>query len=115
MACMAAQVGAMEVAAETLDGDMQLPIKIPYDLMLTKWSSILNPVIANPLNDVSFLKNIALATGNNTVPHLLARMQEGWFITDINAAATIYRYKPLNSQFLYLNASAPVTVNIGVF
>ena len=94
---------------------MQLPIKIPFDLMLTKWSSILNPLIANPLNQISILKNINLASGNNQIPHLLGRMQQGWFLTDINAAATVYRYSPFNGDFLYLNASAPAVVNIGVF
>lgn len=83
--------------------------------MLTKWSSILNPLLANPINQVSILKNVVLAIGNNTVPHLLGQMQRGWFITDINAASSIYRYSPLNEQFLYLNSSAAVTVSIGVF
>lgn len=94
---------------------MQLPIKIPYDLMLTRWSSILNPLLANPLSGVSILPDVVLSTGNNKIPHLLGRMQQGWFLTDIDAASTIYRYLPFSTNFLYLNASAPVTVNIGVF
>lgn len=94
---------------------MQLPIRIPFDLMLTKWSSILNPLLANQLNQASILKNIVLAIGNNKIPHLLGDLQRGWFITDINGIATIYRYSPFNEQFLYLTSSAVVTVNIGVF
>lgn len=94
---------------------MQLPIRIPYDLLLTKWSSILNPLIANPLNDVSILKNVILASGNNKIPHLLDRPQQGWFILDINSAITLYRSQPLNSQFLYLTASGAATVSLGVF
>lgn len=94
---------------------MQLPIKIPFDLMLTKWSSILNPLIANKLNDVSILKGISLIVGETKIPHLLDRHQQGWFILDVNAAATIYRSKPLESSFLYLTSNAVATVNIGVF
>lgn len=105
---------------ETLDfqtpgGDMQLPIKIPFELMLTKWSSILNPLLGNPMNQVSILKNISLAIGETKIPHLLGRPQMGWFIADINAAATIYRSKPLESSFLYLTSNAIAVVNIGVF
>jgi hypothetical protein len=98
---------------------MQLPLyntKI-HDLSIlqTRWKSIIDPVIANPLNSVSILNNIALVSGNNQISHLLGQMQQGWFLTDIDAAATIYRYQPFNSTYLYLNASAPVTVSIGVF
>ena len=94
---------------------MQLPIKIPYDLMLTKWASILNPVIANKLNGVSILSNIVLAVGSNKIPHLLGRAQQGWFVTDVNGIATIYRSKPFEANFIYLTSSAIVTVSIGVF
>lgn len=94
---------------------MQLPIKIPFDLMLTKWSSILNPLLANRLNSVSILKKVVLAIGENKIPHLLDREQQGWWITDVNAIATIYRSKPLESSFLYLTSSAVVTINLGVF
>lgn len=94
---------------------MQLPTKIPFDLMLTKWSSILNPLIANPLNDLSILKNVALGIGETKIPHLLGRMQQGWMILDVNGVATIYRSKPLESLFLYLTSSAAVTVQLGVF
>lgn len=83
--------------------------------MLTRWASILNPLLANPLNGVSILKNITLAVGNNKVPHLLGRMQQGWFLTDLGAVASIYRYSPFNESYLYLNSTGIVVVNIGVF
>lgn len=94
---------------------MQLPIKIPYDLMLTKWSSILNPLIGNQFNRISLLKNVALIVGETKIPHLLGRPQKGWFIVDINAAANIYRSEPLESNFLYLTSDAVATVSLGVF
>lgn len=94
---------------------MQLPIKIPFDLMLTRWSSILNPLIANQLNGVSILKNISLVIGENKIPHLLDKKQQGWMILDIDGDSDIYRSQPLNSSYLYLTSSAAVTVNLGVF
>lgn len=94
---------------------MQLPIKIPFELMLTKWSSILNPFLANPMNQTSILKNVSLAASETKIAHLLGRPQRGWFIVDVDGAATIYRSQPFNSQFLYLTSNAAVTVNIGVF
>ena len=95
---------------------MQLPTQIPFALLLTKWSAILNPVIASPMVGVSILKDISLTdTAYNQIPHLLGQMQSGWFIVDQNAAASIFRSKPFNSNYLYLNSSAAVTVSIGVF
>lgn len=105
----------MALAGRTRVGDMQLPLKIPYDLMLTKWSSILNPLLSNPINQVSILRDVALTTGETKIPHLLGRPQRGWFIVDIDAGVTIYRSKPLESLFLYLTSSADANVNIGVF
>lgn len=102
-------------AAARRDGDVQLPIKIPFELMLTKWSSILNPFLANTLNGVSLLTNIPLVSGTNKIPHLLGQMQTGWFLTDIDGAAVIYRNQPFNINFLFLSSSAPVTVSLGVF
>ena len=93
---------------------MQLPIKMPFELMLTKWASILNPVIANPLNGVLILKNVALVSGNNQIPHLLQQIQQVWIITDIQGVADIYRYQAFDAVYLYLNASTGVTVSIGV-
>lgn len=94
---------------------MQLPIKLPFELMLTKWSSILNPLLSNKLNNVSVLKGVVLAIGENKIPHLLGRDQQGWYVTDINAVATLYRSKPLEASFLYLTSSAVATINLGVF
>jgi hypothetical protein len=84
-------------------------------LMQSRWISILNPVLENPTTNLTILKNVSLVSGDNTVPHLLQQMQQGWVILDINAAATIYRYAPFTDTYLYLHASAPVTINLGVF
>lgn len=93
----------------------QLPINLPVPLMQTKWASQLNPVLANPLNSVSILKNVDLLTGANIINHLLGREMQGWMILDIDAAVVPYRSAPFNNLTLTLTASAPCTVNIGVF
>lgn len=98
---------------------MQLPFQqtLVRDLsiMQSKWKSILDPVLGNPTTNMAILENVALATGNNKVPHLLQRIQQGWIITDIQGVASIYRNRPFENIYLFLNASAPVIVNIGVF
>lgn len=98
---------------------MQLPKILSEDqslqLMQTKWASILNPLLAQPLSSMNILPSITLVTGDNVVNHLLARKMQGWFITDINAAATIYRNAPLNAETITLNSSANCVINLAVF
>jgi hypothetical protein len=84
-------------------------------LLQTKWKSLLDPIAANPMTNMSILQNVVLASGNNQIAHLLGQMQQGWVIVDIQGAANIYRNKAFNSTYLYLNSSAAVTVNLGVF
>lgn len=94
---------------------MQLPINLTASLQTTRWKSLLDPILANPLNNVSILKNVSLVTGTNTINHLLGRTQQGWFLTDIDAAATIYRSAAFNDKTLTLTSSANCVVSIGVF
>lgn len=92
-----------------------LPLKMPSDPIATRWKALIDPLLKNPLNGVQILEGVRLNAGITVINHLLGRMQQGWFITDINGAATIYRSKPLNGLTLTLTSSAAVTVNIGVF
>jgi hypothetical protein len=94
---------------------MQLPLQTTFSLLQTRWKSILDPVLANPMTNMSILKNVALGVGNNQISHLLGQTQQGWIITDIQGVSTIYRNKPFNGVYLYLNSSASVIVSIGVF
>lgn len=94
---------------------MQLPINLTDSLQQTRWKSILDPLLANPLNNISVLENVSLTTGANTINHLLGRMMQGWLILDIDGAATIYRSEPMSDITLTLTSSANVTVNLGVF
>lgn len=94
---------------------MQLPLQKSLELLQTRWKAILDPVLKNQLNGVSILKNVSLIIGETKIPHLLGEKQQGFQILDINAAATIYRSKPLEGSFLYLTSDAAVTISLGVF
>jgi hypothetical protein len=84
-------------------------------LMQSSWASQLNPVLKNPLTNPSLLSGISLVSGTNVINHHLGSTPVGWFITDTNAAATIYRSQPFNSTTLTLTSSAPCVVSLAVF
>ena len=94
---------------------MSLPQKLPLPLMQTQWAAQLNPLLDNPLSSAILLEGVSLNNGVTVVNHLLGRQMQGWFIVDINGAATVYRSAPMNNKTLTLTSSAAVTVNIGVF
>lgn len=94
---------------------MQLPLLSEIKALASQWKSLLDPVVANPLNGVSILSNVVLANGTTVINHKLDQRQQGWFLVDVNAAATIYRSQPFNSKTLTLVSNAAVTVSIGVY
>lgn len=94
---------------------MQLPLGLSLSALATRWKAILDPLLANPINSISILQNVKLNSGTTVINHKLGQVQQGWFLTDINGAATVYRSAPFNSTTLTLTSSAGVTVNIGVF
>lgn len=94
---------------------MQLPLLSDFAGLVTRWKSILDPVLKNPLNSVSILPSVDLVSGTTIINHRLGKMQQGWFILDVDASAIIYRSQPFNDKTLTLVSSAAVTVNIGVF
>lgn len=83
--------------------------------MQTKWKSILDPLLKNPINGISILSNVQLIDGSTVINHGLGQLQQGWFLIDIDGAATIYRSQPFSTTTLTLVSSAAVTVSIGVF
>lgn len=99
---------------------MALPI-IPkandqsFVLMQTQWKSQLDPIIANPLLDGVHVKNVSLNVGDNQINIRLDRMMQGWFLTDQDAAASIYRSQPINSSTLTLFSDAAVKVSLWIF
>lgn len=94
-----------------------LPLQLPLPQMQTRWASILNPVIANPIMGGLSLSGVKLQTGSNVLNHTLARTMQGWLITDTDAAVTVYRpaTAAFNNLTLTLVASGAVTVNLWVY
>ncbi len=97
----------------------QLPYIQTQDRVLsqieTQWKSALDPLLANPVSQGILLKNIALANGTTVINHLLDRNQQGWIVTDVSGAATIYRSQPFNNKTLTLTSNAAVSVNLLVY
>lgn len=94
---------------------MILPQQLVLSAMQTKWAAILEPVLQLALLKGVSVEGVKLSTGNNSINHKLGRAPQGWFITDINAAASIYRSEPFNSLSLTLNSDAACTVNLYVY
>ena len=96
---------------------MALPLNLPLPKMQTIWKSQIDPVLANPTNNISILSNVSLINGTNVINHKLGRTPQGWIVTDVQGAASIYR--PSTAQFndltLTLISNAAVTASIGVF
>lgn len=90
----------------------QLPKQLPLERMQSIWKSQLDPILANNIINGSQLTNISLISGVTVINHLLSRKQQGWFITDIDGAAQVYRSQPFNDKTLTLTSDAPVIVNI---
>lgn len=85
------------------------------NMIQNQWAAILNPLLSNPITKGNLLTNVALASGVTVINHLLDRQQQGWVLTDVSGAATIYRSQPLNSKTLTLTSDAAVTVNLLVY
>jgi hypothetical protein len=102
---------------------MALPIFQTADrilsMMQTQWSSMLNPVINNPLNQSILLKNVALVAGPNTVAHRLGRELQGWIpVTIPGAAPTLYDLQATNpnpDKTLIVVSDMAITLNLVVF
>jgi hypothetical protein len=93
----------------------QLSSKLPWELANPLWSSVLNPIIKNPINSALIINQISLVSGTNVINHGLSQIQRGWFFTDINAAITAYRSAPFNDLTLTLTCSGPAIANLAVF
>lgn len=92
-----------------------LPLRLPWTQAQDRWATIINPVLDNPNSNGLLLSNVTLKSGTNIINHTLGRQQQGWYVTDINSAAQIYRSTPLNSLTLTLFSSAPCVVGLWVF
>lgn len=84
-------------------------------LLQSAWATQLEPVIEFSPNKGLILKGISLISGVNTINHRLGRKPQGYIITDMDAAATVYRSQPLNDLTLTLTSNAAANVAIWVF
>lgn len=96
----------------------KLPQKLPLELMRTQWSQAIDPVITNPLNNASILKNVSLMTGANVINHKLGQNLQGWWIIRQRASASVFDTQDTNQipqLTLNLTSSANVVVDLAVF
>jgi hypothetical protein len=95
---------------------MQLPLNLSTSQMQTRWKSILDPVLANPLLQGRLISNISLVPGDNVINHKLGRAQIGWIVTDNNEGdIDLYRDAPFNDLTLTLNCDTPAIISLWVF
>lgn len=95
-----------------------LPQRLPLSQMQTQWSSLINPVLANPLTQSQILTGVKLISGTTQVNHKLGRALQGWMICGINGVSSVYDTQASNQMpdlTLTLVSSAAVTVNLVVF
>lgn len=94
-----------------------LPLKLDLPQMQAQWAAALNPVIANAITSGIQLTGVKLANGTTIINHRLGRKMRGWFVTDIDGAATLYKPEtaPFNETTLTLVSSAAVTANLWVY
>lgn len=84
-------------------------------LLQRSWKANLDPLLASAILRGKALKNINLNQGSTQIPHGLGGVQQGWFLTDIQGAATIYRSAPFDNKNLTLTSSQAVIVNLWVY
>ena len=97
---------------------MQLPLKLTFDQLTTRWKSILDPLLQVTLTQGQQLDDVKLIMGTTTINHNLGRKLQGWFTVSKNAAADIYDSQmtnPTPDKTLQLVSSAPVTISLWVY
>lgn len=101
---------------------MKLPIikddNDNFMLLQTRWASEINPVLQNPVNSASILKNISLVNGTTIINHLLGAKLQGWKMIRQRAPASVYDRQDFNQTpqlTLVLVSDADVVVDLEVF
>ncbi len=90
--------------------------KLPWELAQTKWSGTLNPIIALPILSGNQITSIdLLANTPKVINHLLQRMPQGWFITDITSDSNVWRSASFTNLAITLEASADTTISFWIY
>lgn len=84
-------------------------------MMQTRWKSIIDPLLANLLNNSILLEDITVVTGDNLINHKLGRVPVGFITVNSNTLVSFYRSAPFNSVNMVLNASSGGIVSLVVF
>lgn len=92
-----------------------LSTNLDWKLANPQWAQALNPMLANPFNNVQIITDIQLISGVTIIPHKLGKQMEGWFQVDITAGVSYYRSAPFNNKTLQLTSSGIAVLAIGVF
>ena len=86
-------------------------------LMQSRWSGILNPLLANPSIQSIILPQVSLKAGINRVNHKLGRKLVGWRVIRLRSNAAIYDEQDDNQTpdlTLVLVANTPVIIDLEV-
>jgi hypothetical protein len=95
---------------------MQLSTSLPFNLMITKWASILNPIISIPFLSGRQINNIILTANTPfSINHGLQRLPQGWFVVDNQMNCTVWRTQPFNQSTLFLESNANTIISIWVY
>ena len=88
---------------------------LPYPLQQTQLVSQANQSSAVSITQGVQLSGITIGTTATTVKTTLGRVQLGWFLTDQNTNATVWRSGTFNNSFMTLTASTECVVSIWVY
>lgn len=95
---------------------MQLSTRLPFSQMITRWASILNPVLANPMLSGNQIDNIVLVANTPLqINHKLSRLPQGWFVVDNIANTAVWRTQSFNPNTITLEASANTTISLWIY
>jgi hypothetical protein len=95
-----------------------LSTKLPFNLMLTQWSNLLNPLLSSPTATPRLLSGVSVVMGKNTINHGLGQKLQGYVVVLNSADATFYDMQSVNAstqKTLILVASAAATISLLVF
>lgn len=95
---------------------MQLSTNLPFAQMITRWASILNPLISIPILSGIQIDDIVMTANTPiTINHKLGRLPQGWFVVDNSASAAIWRTQVFNTSTISLEATANTTISIWIY
>lgn len=97
----------------------KLPQQLSWDMASNRWSAMIEPIINNPRNSSTTIKNIVLATGLNIIDHRLGRPLQGWSPSRIRGVQVmLYDNQDANQTpqlTLALVSSADVSIDLEVW